>query len=383
MIQQIKVGHVFNEFCPKSPIFRYWPVVNPHVGAAVYCYRRTNEDLFPHSEVYTERFAEYLRRFPRGPWRRATGILASAAHRYAWQHFLRRSGVNVLHVQFGDKAVRFLPMLERTKLPLVVTFRGSDINCATYSEEMCRNLPKLFARTALCHFVSHDLRRKGIALGCPPGIAKTIHVGAPQRESNEACVGSARIDDCRFFCIAGLVPCKGHETLLTAFKGISNVLPRSTLHLIGDGPLRHRLEWMTKSLRLDNNVKFHGQLANEKVVSTLQSEADVVVLASQKADNGSEEGLPTCLQEAGSLGIPCIGTECGGISELIVHGKTGLVVPQRDARLLESEMLTLAQSPEMRRNMGKLAFQRVRENFNLDKFYRQMHDCYHSLVVGT
>ncbi|QEG38656.1 GDP-mannose-dependent alpha-(1-6)-phosphatidylinositol monomannoside mannosyltransferase [Roseimaritima ulvae] len=326
--------------------------------------------------------ASRLRGLPSGPWKRFTRPMASVAHRVTWRRFIDRSSVQLLHVQFGDKAVRLLPMLNRASLPLVVTFRGSDINCASYSEIRRHGLRKLFARASLCHFVSHDLRRKAIELGCPSEIARTIHVGAPPHAAHQLSRPTSRIEDCQFYCVASLLPCKGHETLLTAFRDVRKEIPNATLHLVGDGPLRDRLQWVCDSLQLGGRVIFHGHLDNEVVISKLRDDADVVVLTSQHDDEGNQEGLPTSLQEAASLGLPCIGTDCGGISELICNGETGLVVPQRDPARVAEALLQLAKSPRLRAEMGSAAALRGREHFNLENFYVQIAACYREAIYG-
>lgn len=376
----MKVGHIFNEFCPSNGMFRYWPVVNPHVRSAVYCMRRTNAEMFPHNDVYVDLLTSRLRALPAGPWRFATRPLMGLTHRRSWNRFLNVARPDLLHVQFGNKAVRFLPMFQRAAQPLIVTFHGSDINCAPYSGEYCLELKRLFDRTTFCHFVSHDLREKAIKLGCPQEKARVIYLGAPPRQDVASCSYSDRIHDPHFYCVASLTPCKGHETLFEAFQEVLRKLPNARLDLLGDGPLRDRLEWLSSSLGIADSVTFHGHLEHEKALSVLASNADVVILASQKDDRGCEEGLPMSLQESGSLGLPCIGSRCGGIPELILHDETGYLIAQRDVDALSRAMLHLGGSPAERRRLGSAARERATKEFNQELFYKDIVRLYEEAI---
>jgi colanic acid/amylovoran biosynthesis glycosyltransferase len=377
----MKVGHLFNEFCPGKSPFRYWLTVNPYVDSSVYCLRRTHEKLYPHNDVFAERFTEHLRRIDSKPLRYLTSPLASCFHRFYWRRFLGRSDIDLLHVQFGDKAARFLPMINRSNLPLLVTFHGSDVNRALVSDSRREDLQRVFKRASICHFVSNDLRRKAIQLGCPPEISRTIYIGAPKHAVHASKRKHAHKSDTQFFCVANLIPCKGHETLLRAFAQTLPHLPKCKLHLLGDGPLRGTLESLANDLVLGDSIQFHGHIPNEQTIELLRANADVVILASQRDEHGSEEGLPISLQEAAGLGIPSIGTICGGIPEVISDGKTGYVVPQCDSTALSNAMVKLGTSTGLRSEFGETAFELARKLFDLDRFYKNIAEVYTSVLA--
>ncbi len=362
--QKLSVAHVFNEFCIGPGMFRYQIVANPHIRSTVFCTRRVNSELYPHEPVYVAPLVDRLRRWHH-LGRSTTSKLANLLHRVTWKQFLNRFQPDVLHVQFGDKAVRMLRLLRAANCPFIVTFHGSDINTATFSRRYCEQLRTLFAEANCCHFVSRDLLCQAVELGCPAEKGCVVRLGS-HVPPNQA-LGSERLEDCVFACVASLLPCKGHETLLKAFADVRRHVPAATLHLFGDGPLRDRLEWLSRHLLLGECVLFHGSVPHNVLQRRLSDEIDVVVLASQRDDSGSREGLPISLNEAGALGLPCVATRCGGVGELVEDGATGFLADERDTGTLAERMTQLSADPELRRGFGSAARERVNQQFNLDK----------------
>jgi glycosyltransferase involved in cell wall biosynthesis len=114
-------------------------------------------------------------------------------------------------------------------------------------------------------------------------------------------------------------------------------------------------------------------------VSRLISAADVLVLPSVVARNGDSEGLGMVLLEAAASGVPVIGTLHGGIPEVVVDGKTGLLVPERSVGKLAEALTYLAADCNARTVMGAAARSLVLSKFNaadqaakLEALYREV-----------
>lgn len=360
------VAHLFNQFCPRGAPFRYRLAANPHVKSLVLCNRRLNEDTFPHEYLCTPRFSNRIKNGVLARLSRSLATrLARPVSRWEWRRLVAKTQPDVFHIQFGDHAVRCLPLLARHPQPLIVTFHGSDINCATYSAAYCQKLRELFNRAAVCHFVSVDLRDQAVDLGCDPRKAKVVYLGTPI--PNQHTDYTERTDDCEFACVASLTPSKGHEILLSAFRELRKSRPKASLHLYGDGPLGDRLRWVSNRLGLDDAVNFHGQVSNTDVQKALLKNTDVVILASHKDDAGCREGIPVSLMEACAAGVPCVSTRCGGIPELIQEDRTGLLVDERNEKQLTTTMLRLARDPKYREALGIAARDFVKQYFDLDR----------------
>jgi len=93
--------------------------------------------------------------------------------------------------------------------------------------------------------------------------------------------------------------------------------------------------------------------------------SDLFVLASRIASDGDRDGLPNVLLEAQSQALAVLATEVSAIPELIVDGRTGILVPPADARSLAAAMTRLILDPELRQRLGQAGERRVRASFSL------------------
>lgn len=105
-------------------------------------------------------------------------------------------------------------------------------------------------------------------------------------------------------------PYKGIDVLLRALSIVRRSVPSIRLDVIGGGRLLPLYQRMAGELRLDDVVSFHGLKPRDEVRQFLLN-ADIFVLASRS------EGLPRAMIEALAVGVPCIGTNAGGIPELL------------------------------------------------------------------
>lgn len=372
----MRVGHLVDKMCRSNSWFFYRVFTNPaaNLSHAVFCNRRVNPDLFPHPRVQSRSLSLLGRDLLS---RRLSSSLAGSVERAVslgeWRRFIRRYQPDVLHAQDGKQAVQWLRLIESTALPLIVTFHGSDINRATYDGDYLAKLERLFSRSSRLHFVSYALCERAIELGAEPEKCMVVHLGTPVGEATKH---SNRTDDCVFGIAANLVPCKGHETLLLAFSSVVERLPGVRLCVWGDGPLRHRLQWLAHKLGLAANIEFFGQIGHAELQGRIRNETDVVLLPSQKDDGGSEEGLPMSLCEAAAAAVPCIATDCGGISELISNGETGVLLSQRAEADLAEAMFRLARNPSERKRLGIAAREKVTSQLNLDNQLQQISRMY-------
>ena len=131
-------------------------------------------------------------------------------------------------------------------------------------------------------------------------------------------------------------PYKGHEYLLQAVAICrQNGLPVQA-SLVGDGRLRPAYEALSGRLGLTKDVRFHGAVAWGASLFQILDEADLFVLCSLT------EGLPKALLEAMARGLPAVGSDVGGIPELLTPEA---LVPPGDARKLAERIMILGTDP--------------------------------------
>ncbi len=124
---------------------------------------------------------------------------------------------------------------------------------------------------------------------------------------------------------------KGHRYLLEALPKVLARRPEFRLDLVGDGPLRDRLEALSGTLGVTGAVTFHGY-ADKPRVAELMRGSDLHVLPSLR------ENLPLVVAEAMASGLPTVGTAVGGVPEML-EGRTGVTVPPADPAALADAIL--------------------------------------------
>lgn len=135
---------------------------------------------------------------------------------------------------------------------------------------------------------------------------------------------------------------KDQATLLRALARVADV--NITLEFVGDGPMRRSTENLAEALGLRNRVRFLGERND---VPELLSEADLFILSSWF------EGLPLALLEAMRSGLPVIASRVGGVTEAVIDGVTGILVPPGDPEALARALARMAASPRERVEMGQ------------------------------
>ncbi|GFK92443.1 GDP-mannose-dependent alpha-(1-6)-phosphatidylinositol monomannoside mannosyltransferase [Fundidesulfovibrio magnetotacticus] len=144
-------------------------------------------------------------------------------------------------------------------------------------------------------------------------------------------------------CLARLSPVKDHETLVRAFELVHRERPEVKLRMVGNGELRERLAARMESSPARERMEL---LPGTPDPTGHFSRASAAVLSSVA------EGMPNVLLEAMSMGLPCVGTDTGGVGEVIRHGRTGFVVPQRNPEALARALLQVLADEGLRERFG-------------------------------
>ena len=151
-----------------------------------------------------------------------------------------------------------------------------------------------------------------------------------------------------FVFVGRLVRPKAVDVLIDAIA----LVPGARLEIVADGPERAALEQQA-AVVAPSQVRFLGHVDRDTVAS-IMSAARAVVLPSR-----SYENQPMVLLEAMALGVPVIGTDLGGIPELVDGGRTGLLVPVDDPPGLAAAMQALMTNPTTARVMGDAGRERA------------------------
>jgi glycosyltransferase involved in cell wall biosynthesis len=172
--------------------------------------------------------------------------------------------------------------------------------------------------------------------------------------------------------VASLTANKGHHILLNACQQVYKKNPAIKLIIVGDGPLQSTLQEEAKQLGMESAVIFTGQ---RKDVYELLAMSDIFILPSM-----TREGLSIAMIEAMAMGLPVIGSNVGGIPELIEDRVNGFLLPPGDTDKLTSAIDTLVTEQDLREGMGKQGRRIFEERFTLTRMIKQIEVLYDHLL---
>jgi glycosyltransferase involved in cell wall biosynthesis len=265
------------------------------------------------------------------------------------------------------------------KIPFVISIHGSDIYMAERNWLFRKMVRSIFRRASAVTACSPELRQAAIILGAPENTLllawgadpvlfhPTLHLLENRRtfgwNQSELVVAA----------LGRMVYKKGFNILITALPEVVSHYPRVRVVFGGDGPLREELIYEADRLSVSNKVSFLGRIPWDHVQEFLAS-SDIFVLPSVKDTYGNMDGLPTVLLEAMSCGVPVIASDIGGVSMVVEHGRTGLLVPPGDAHALANAIATLAEDPAKRQAIGQAARRAIEEQFNWNNVVLRLVD---------
>lgn len=166
-------------------------------------------------------------------------------------------------------------------------------------------------------------------------------------------------------------PVKGARFLVDAVPAILDEAPETRFLVVGDGDLLPRLRRRAETRQIEDAIVFAGYRDD---VDACYQTMDVAVLPSLS------EGLSITLLEAMRHELPCVATNVGGNSEIVVDGVTGYLVPARDVDALSSRILELVERPELRQELGRAGRRRVTSEFDMTAVARRYSDVYESVI---
>jgi glycosyltransferase involved in cell wall biosynthesis len=170
----------------------------------------------------------------------------------------------------------------------------------------------------------------------------------------------------RLLAVGRLVETKGFQYAVDALKIARDGGLEAELTVAGSGPWEKKLKQRAKKAGLETVTHFPGFVAHEDLPELLLA-ADIFLMPCCLAGgSGKGDGLPTVIMEALSHGLPVISTPVSGVGDVIRHGETGLLVPERDAAALADAVRALASDRPGALRMAARGRALVREMFDTD-----------------
>jgi phosphatidylinositol alpha-1,6-mannosyltransferase len=154
---------------------------------------------------------------------------------------------------------------------------------------------------------------------------------------------------------------KGHDVLMRALALIRKRVPDVQWAVIGDGPLRAKLEELARAQGVADSVSFLGALSDAERDTWLRR-ADLLAMPSRLPGAGlAGEGFGIVYMEAAAYGKPVVAGNVGGAVDAVLDGQTGLLVDPADPRAVSDAIATLLLDSDLAQRLGRAGAQRAQQ----------------------
>jgi len=289
-------------------------------------------------------------------WRALAAARAAGARTVLHLHNFRL--FCAIGIAYRDGTPCFRCRRGQTLPGLQLRCRGSLPEAAVYAAALRRQQPRLFEHVDQFVAVSNALAIHLRDLGLPPSLTATLPNFIPDQDL----ASDSHADEGEFALAAGrLSEEKGFDTAIAAARAAG-----APLVIAGAGPDEPRL----RALAAGGDVRFAGRL-EPSALADLRRRAAVVLAPSRW-----EEPWPYSVLEALAAGVPVLGSDRGGLPELVGEKAS---VPATDGAAWAARLSELWQSPRLRSERGSQAIERARERFGEDQYYDRLMGLYGDL----
>ncbi len=287
--------------------------------------------------------------------------------------------LDVLHVHYAIPhavcAVLAREMSGRD-IGIVTTLHGTDISVLGQDSTLSQAIKYGIDKSDIVTTVSHALKEQTYELIDTVKPIETIYNFVDEREYFPRNSGNLKEqfgiqeDEKVLIHVSNFRKIKNLPHIIDAFMKIrTNV--KAKLLLVGDGPEKHRVMDQVKESPYMKDVLFLGKQEN---LAELYAISDLKLLLSQ------QESFGLVLLEAMACGVPCIGTNVGGIPEVIEHGVDGFIVELGDTEAVAEYAVQLLQDEEKLLRFREAAIRAVGDKFHSSKIVEQYENLYEKVA---
>lgn len=291
----------------------------------------------------------------------------------------KREELDLLHVHYAipHAICAFLAkQMVGNDLKIVTTLHGTDITVLGYDESLSELIKFGIESSDRVTAVSNALVQQTKDLFQPNKEISTVYNFVDDRvyykKDTVNLKGEFGIsnDEKVIIHVSNFRKVKRVQDVIYTFQKIQRKL-KSKLLLVGDGPEMSYVTKLVRELGLTESVLFLGKQDNLEVLYSL---SDLMLLLSEK------ESFGLVLLEAMACGVPCIGTNAGGIPEVIIEGETGYICEVGDIEAFAFKALEILTNDELHRKMAEKAIYSAKHTFHSNEIVSQYESIYYDLL---
>lgn len=360
---------------------RYLP---PEITSHVVCGWTEHCDQFHVQNIHS------LRASLGWKWRVELRLYGWGVRRY-FAHLLptiRQCQASVLHSHWGDVAWRDLPAAREANLPHVATFYGKDVNYLPQMKPIWADrYSELFAHISLVLCEGAHMGKCLEKLGCPSKKIQVLRLGVevdqiafrPRRWNGD--------EPFRVLIAASFREKKGIPYALEAIGQLQDEVNEIEITIIGDAskdrrshPEKEKILNTLKRYRLESRTRLLGYQPYSVLFEEAYKHHLFISPSVTAVDGDTEGGAPVTIIEMAATGMPIVSTTHCDIPAVVLHGKTGLLAPERDSTALCECLRWFIRHPERWQEMLETGRRHVEDQHNVVNQVLKLRDIYLSLA---
>jgi L-malate glycosyltransferase len=291
----------------------------------------------------------------------------------------KREKLDLLHVHYAIPhavCAYLAKQMVGDQLKIVTTLHGTDITVLGYDHSLSDMIRFGIEQSDIVTAVSHSLVKQTYELLQPNKDILTVYNFIDDRvyyKKDSAHLRSEygiKPEEKVIIHVSNFRKVKRVPDVIKSFDIIRKEMPAKLL-LVGDGPEMTIVSQLVEDLNLADYVLFLGKQEN---LEELYSISDLKLLLSEK------ESFGLVLLEAMACGVPCIGTNIGGIPEVISDGETGFICEVGNVEEIAERAIQILSDEQLHKTMAENSIHRVKTKFNAHAIVQEYETIYKNLL---
>ena len=343
--------------------------------------KKRNLDIFPVEKICSLSDLSSLNRFFQKQYSTITGFYPF------FYKVLKKHRVSILHSHFGNRGYFDLALKQKLTIPQVTTFYGHDVSLLPQEERWKRNFKDLFKEGDLMLAEGHYMKKALIELGCPDDKVKVQHLGINPATIPFIPRKLGTSEKVKILIAGTFREKKGITYALEACAKVASRYGNIEITLIGDAGRSQReidykkeITTIISTRNLAEKINYLGFLPYPAFIEEAKNNHIFLSPSIHPSDGETEGGAPVALIEMSAYGMPIVSTFHCDIPEVVLDGKSGFLVPEKDSDALAERLEHLIEHPELWEPMGRAGRKYIEEEFNIVKQAAQLEVVYDSLL---
>ncbi len=174
-------------------------------------------------------------------------------------------------------------------------------------------------------------------------------------------------------CLGRLDHDKGFDIAITGFAKVLEIYPDAKMVIAGEGPDKIEIETCVQKLKLDQSIEFIGRVEIEDIPDLI-NRVTIVIIPSR-----SRESFGLVALQAAQFARPVIASNVGGLPEIVLHNKTGLLTEPENSKSIENAILKLLADIDNTKKIGSSAYLRTIKEFSISEYIDKYETIYNRL----